>query len=139
MARERGVDVLAKIIENMSNARTVSSVYSFAGGFLSFFSYALAVPIPSLAPTIVPVTAAFGLGAGAQIATYSALVAGSYFATISPMSFAGACVIGHWSTLESPTEARRSRVFTIQLLFSVGALIVVSLFIMTGVLSLFVR
>jgi di/tricarboxylate transporter len=133
-----GVDVLANIIENMSNAATVSSVYSFVGGFLSFFSYALAVPIPSLAPTIIPVTEAFGLGAGAQLATYSALVAGAFIATISPMSFSGACVIGHWSTLEAPNEARRSRMFTIQLLFAVGSLVVASLFIMTGVLNLFV-
>jgi di/tricarboxylate transporter len=133
-----GVDVLANIIENMSNAMTVSSVYSFAGGFLSFFSYALAVPIPSLAPTIVPVTEAFGLGIGAQLATYSALVAGSFVATLSPMSFSGACVIGQWSTLETPNETRRSRTFTTQLLFTVGTLVVISLFIMTGVLYLFV-
>jgi nitrate reductase gamma subunit len=133
-----GVDVLSNIIKGISNSTTVASVYSFLGGFLSFFSYALAVPIPSLAPTIIPVTEAFGFGAGPQLATYSALVAGAFIATISPMSFSGACVIGHWSNFESPTEVKRSRTFTLQLLFSVGGLILFSLVVMTGVLNLFV-
>lgn len=133
-----GVSVLADAIKSVSSAVTVSPIYCFTGGFLSFFSYALAVPIPSLTPTIQPVLEAFGLGAGAQLATYSALVGGSFIATISPMSFAGACVIGHWSTLVNPDEATRSKVFAKQLVLSVGCLLIVSLFFMTGILNLFV-
>ncbi|MBR2801175.1 MAG: hypothetical protein IKE21_01115 [Erysipelotrichaceae bacterium] len=130
-----GVDVLAQAIESVSNPLTVSSVYSFTGGFLSFFSYALAVPIPSLTPTIVPVLESMDLGAGAQLATYSALIAGSFIATISPMSFAGACVIGHWSTLTNADESVRSKTFTKQLIISVICLAVVSIFFMTGILT----
>lgn len=132
-----GVDVLATAIESVSNTVTVAPIYCFTGGFLSFFSYALAVPIPSLAPTIVPVLESFGLGAGAQLATYSALIAGAFVATISPMSFSGACVMGHWSTLVNPDEATRSKAFTKQLLIAVGVVAVASLVVMTGVLQLF--
>jgi di/tricarboxylate transporter len=131
-----GVDILAQAIEKMSNAVTVAPIYSFTGGFLSFFSYALAVPIPSLAPTIIPVIESVG-GSGSALATYSALIAGAFVATISPMSFSGACVLGHWATLETPDESTRSRVFTIQLLLAIGILIIASLFIMTGALNLF--
>jgi di/tricarboxylate transporter len=134
-----GVDVLAQAIERVSNAVTVSPIYCFAGGFLSFFSYALAVPIPSLAPTIIPVMESLGIsGTGPALATYSALIAGAFIATMSPMSFSGACVLGHWSTLEAPDEATRSRAFTTQLLISIGCLVVASLFSLTGVLNLFV-
>lgn len=96
-----GVSVLADAIKSVSSAVTVSPIYCFTGGFLSFFSYALALAVPP-----------------------------------SRLS------IRQFSRYWKPLVLVQVRSLPLTLLWSaalsVGCLLIVSLFFMTGILNLFV-
>ena len=134
-----GVDVLSKVILTLTSKITVTPIYHFVAGFLSWFTYALSVPIPTLTPTVHAVMEGLGLGMVREIETVTAIQAGAYLATISPLSLAGASVLSAYTTIKKSDEKETSQAFNKMLLIAVVTTIVVSILIGFGFNRLFIK
>ena len=134
-----GVDVLSKVILTLTSKITVTPIYHFVAGFLSWFTYALSVPIPTLTPTVHAVMEGLGLGMVREIETVTAIQAGAYLATISPLSLAGASVLSAYTTIKKSDEKETSQAFNKMLVIAVVTTIVVSILIGFGFNRLFIK
>ena len=134
-----GVDVMSNAFQTLSNAVTVTPIYHFVAGFLSWFTYALSVPIPTLTPTVHSVMESLGLGSVREIETVCAIQAGAYVATISPLSLAGASILTAYTTLFKCDEKQTSAVFSKMLLIAVLVTLFTSVITGFGLERLFIQ
>lgn len=134
-----GVDVLSSLFQSLSNVVTVTPIYHFVAGFLSWFTYALAVPIPTLTPTVHTVIEGLGLSAVREIETVCAIQAGAYVATISPASLAGASVLTSYATLNKLDEKETAATFSKMLLIAVATSVFTSIVSGFGIMRLFIK
>ena len=133
-----GVDILSGLIRTISTKGTASGVYFLTSGFISWFSTAMAVPIPSLIPTVSSVAGSLGLGMAGEIECVSAIIGGAFLATVSPLSTTGAIMLGCYDVAMKPTIKERNRAFNLQLAVAIIVTVLGALITMTGFNRLFI-
>jgi len=111
-----GVQLIADMMKTLSNKFTVTPIYAFTGGFMSWFSYAVAVPIPGLIPTVSVVAESLGLSYAHELEIVVNIAAGAFVAMLSPFSMGGASVHGTYDMLVKPSDAERSAALRKQLI-----------------------
>lgn len=114
-----GLDLLASLFSSICNRWTAAPMLSITSSVMSFFSLAVAGPIPTLIPTIVEVNASIG-NAFLPIELISTVVNGAFSATVSPLSLGGAIILASYDQLFKPDSKEKNKVFRV--LFGVAIL-----------------
>lgn len=118
-----GMTLLANFLSSISNRWTAAPLIGMTSSIMSFFSLAMAGPVPTLMPTIESLNASIG-NIFEPIELLSTIFVNGFTAAISPLSLGGAMVLAAYVTLFKPSVEERQKVFG--LLFAVA--IVFSIF-----------
>ena len=115
---------------------TAPGVMGLTAGIMSWFSSTSGVVMPTLIPTVTDVAAQVG-GGVSTLALLSAITNTASAAGMSPISTGGSMGLAAYTQIANPTEEERSKLFIQLFAVSIGGVIVIALFGMTGVYGLF--
>ncbi len=132
-----GIDLLASGLAKLMNPVTAPGVMGVTAGIMSWFSSTSGVVMPTLIPTVTDVAAQVGGGVSA-LALISAITNTASAAGMSPISTGGSMGLAAYTQIANPTEEERSKLFIQLFAVSIGGVIVIAVFGMTGVYGLFV-
>lgn len=131
-----GIDIVTDFLVNNMNRYTAVGIMALAAGILSWFSSALAVTVPTLAPIALTISEKFN-GEVPFVALVSAIAIGAYMAAFSPMSTSGGLILSNYCILAKPNEAETNKLFIRLFLISVAAVILTSILGLLGVYNIF--
>lgn len=123
-----GLTLLDSMLSSISTKWTLAPLLGITSSIMSFFSLAIAGPIPTLIPSIDVLNLSNG-NTFMDIELISTVINGGFTAAISPLSLGGAMVLAAYGTLFKPSVEERTKVFN--KLFLVA--IVISIF--AGILA----
>jgi di/tricarboxylate transporter len=131
-----GLTLMTDLFSSMSSRWTVAPILGFTSSVMSFFSLAIAGPIPTLISTVAQVNEGIG-NVFQPIELISSIVNGGYTATISPLSMGGAMIMATYDQLFKPDVEEKNRVF--RTLFSTAVIIsiIAALLANTGIYKVF--
>ena len=131
-----GIDLLASGLAKLMSPVTAPGVMGLTAGIMSWFSSTSGVVMPTLIPTVTDVAAQVG-GGVSTLALLSAITNTASAAGMSPISTGGSMGLAAYTQIANPTEEERSKLFIQLFAVSIGGVIVIALFGMTGVYGLF--
>lgn len=131
-----GIDLLASGLARLMSPVTAPGVMGLTAGIMSWFSSTSGVVMPTLIPTVTDVAAQVG-GGVSTLALLSAITNTASAAGMSPISTGGSMGLAAYTQIANPTEEERSKLFIQLFAVSIGGVIVIALFGMTGVYGLF--
>lgn len=131
-----GLTLMANLLSSIATRWTAAPILGFTSSIMSFFSLAIAGPIPTLIPTVTQVNASIG-NVFQPIELISAIINGGFTATISPLSMGGAMILAAYDQLFKPDISKKNKVFRTLLLTAIFISIVAALFANTGVYKIF--
>ena len=130
-----GIDLLASGLAKLMSPVTAPGVMGLTAGIMSWFSSTSGVVMPTLIPTVTDVAAQ--VGGVSTLALLSAITNTASAAGMSPISTGGSMGLAAYTQIANPTEEERSKLFIQLFAVSIGGVIVIALFGMTGVYGLF--
>lgn len=131
-----GLDLLASMLGSISTEWTLAPLLGITSSVMSFFSLAIAGPIPTLIPTIETLNASIG-NTFLDIELISTVINGGFTAAISPLSMGGAMVLAAYGTLFKPSAKERTQVFNKLFLVAIVMSIIAGILANTGLYSIF--
>ena len=131
-----GIDLLASGLAKLMSPVTAPGVMGLTAGIMSWFSSTSGMVMPTLIPTVTDVAAQVG-GGVSTLALLSAITNTASAAGMSPISTGGSMGLAAYTQIANPTEEERSKLFIQLFAVSIGGVIVIALFGMTGVYGLF--
>jgi len=102
---------------------------------MSFFSLAIAGPIPTLIPSIGALNLSNG-NAFMDIELISTVINGGFTAAVSPLSLGGAMVLAAYVTLFKPSVEERTKVFNKLFLVAIVISIIAGILANIGIYSM---
>lgn len=132
-----GLDLLAELLASLASRWTVAPILGITSSVMSFFSLAMAGPVPALLPTIDSLNASIG-NPFHPVELISTIINGGFTAAVSPLSMGGAMVMAAYGTLFKPDAAERNKVFKQLMTIAVVVSIIQGLIANTGIYSLFI-
>ena len=130
-----GIDLLANALATLMTPVTAPGVMGLTAGIMSFFSSTSGVVMPTLIPTVSAVAAE--VGGVSELALISAITNTVSAAGMSPISTGGSMGLAAYSQIAKPSPEEQSKLFVRLFLVSIGGVITIALFGMTGVYDLF--
>ena len=130
-----GIDLLANALATLMTPVTAPGVMGLTAGIMSFFSSTSGVVMPTLIPTVSAVAAE--VGGVSELALISAITNTASAAGMSPISTGGSMGLAAYSQIAKPSPEEQSKLFVRLFLVSIGGVITIALFGMTGVYDLF--
>ncbi len=131
-----GIKLLAEYLATLMTQKTAPGVMGLTAGIMSFFSSTSGVVMPTLIPTVTDV--AKNVGGVSTLALISAITNTASAAGMSPISTGGSMGLAAYSQIAKPSPEEQSTLFVKLFLVSIGGVIVIALFGMTGAYDLFV-
>lgn len=125
-----GIDLLADGLASLMTPATAPGIMGVTAGIMSFFSSTSGVVMPTLIPTVSGVAAQ--VGGVSALSLISAITNTASAAGMSPISTGGSMGLAAYSQIAQPTPEEQSRLFVQLFLVSIGGVIVIALFGMTG-------
>lgn len=126
-----GIDLLSRVLSSLVGAKTASAVMAVLAGFMSWFSSASGVVMPTLIPT-VPEIAASLQGASTMSITVG-LCVGAHMAALSPLSSCGALMLSAYASSDDITAKERNRTFGQLFAMSAGGVLFSAVLALLGV------
>lgn len=126
-----GMVLLADFLASISGRWTAAPLIGLTSSFMSFFSLAMAGPVPTLVPTIDTLNSSIG-SPFMPIELISTIFNNGFTAAISPMSLGGAMVLASYVTLFKPLPEERQKIFGKLFAVAIGFSIVGALISNTG-------
>ncbi len=130
-----GIDLLADGLASLMTPATAPGIMGVTAGIMSFFSSTSGVVMPTLIPTVSGVAAQ--VGGVSALSLISAITNTASAAGMSPISTGGSMGLAAYSQIAQPTPEEQSRLFVQLFLVSIGGVIVIALFGMTGAYNWF--
>ena len=130
-----GIDLLADGLASLMTPATAPGIMGVTAGIMSFFSSTSGVVMPTLIPTVSGVAAQ--VGGVSALSLISAITNTASAAGMSPISTGGSMGLAAYSQIAQPTQEEQSRLFVQLFLVSIGGVIVIALFGMTGAYNWF--
>ncbi len=130
-----GIDLLADGLASLMTPATAPGIMGVTAGIMSFFSSTSGVVMPTLIPTVSGVAAQ--VGGVSALSLISAITHTASAAGMSPISTGGSMGLAAYSQIAQPTPEEQSRLFVQLFLVSIGGVIVIALFGMTGAYNWF--
>lgn len=127
-----GTTLLANGLTAVSNRWTAAPLLSFTSSIMSFFSLAMAGPVPTLMKTLEQVNASIGNPFEIQ-ELISAIISGGFTASISPFSLGGAMIMASYDTLFQVDGKTRTKVFNKLFIVAIVISFIVALLSNTGI------
>jgi hypothetical protein len=124
------------MLGSISTEWTLAPLLGITSSVMSFFSLAIAGPIPTLIPTIETLNASIG-NTFLDIELISTVINGGFTAAISPLSMGGAMVLAAYGTLFKPSAKERTQVFNKLFLVAIVMSIIAGILANTGLYSIF--
>ncbi len=132
-----GLTLMADLFASISTRWTAAPILGFTSSVMSFFSLAIAGPIPTLIPTINQVNASVG-NTFLPIELISTIINGGFTATVSPLSLGGAMIMASYDQLFKPSAAEKNKVFKTLFLIAIGVSLVAAIIANTGIYKVFI-
>ncbi|MFJ7973555.1 SLC13 family permease [Psychrobacillus sp. NPDC096389] len=130
-----GLTLLASLLSSISTQWTLAPLLGITSSIMSFFSLAIAGPIPTLIPTVESLNALNG-NPFMNIELISTIINGGFTAAISPLSLGGAMVLAAYGTLFKPNAEERTKVFNKLFLVAIVISIIAGILANTGIYSI---
>jgi len=130
-----GMEYLANFLASISGRWTTAPLVGLTSSFMSFFSLAMAGPVPALVPTLESLNASIG-NVFLPIELLSTVFNNGFTAAISPLSLGGAMVLTAYVTLLKPSQKERQKKFGELFAIAIGFSIVGALLSITGIYAL---
>lgn len=127
-----GLTLLSSLLSSISTEWTVAPLLGITSSIMSFFSLAIAGPIPTLIPSIQVLNFSTG-NSFMDIELISTVINGGFTAAISPLSLGGAMVLAAYGTLFKPSAEERTRVFNKLFLVAIVISIIAGILANTGI------
>ena len=131
-----GIDLLADGLASLMTPATAPGLMGLTAGIMSFFSSTSGVVMPTLIPTVSAVAAE--VGGVSELALISAITNTASAAGMSPISTGGSMGLAAYSQIAKPSPEEQSRLFVRLFLVSIGGVVTIALFALTGVYDLFI-
>ncbi|GIO19625.1 membrane protein [Oceanobacillus oncorhynchi subsp. incaldanensis] len=131
----QGLKLLASMLGSVSTEWTLAPLLGITSSVMSFFSLAIAGPIPTLIPTIESLNASVG-NTFMDIELISTVINGGFTAAISPLSMGGAMVLAAYGTLFKPSAKERTKVFNKLFFVAIMMSIIAGILANTGIYSI---
>jgi di/tricarboxylate transporter len=132
-----GVHIMANLFASISSHVTAAPILSFTSAFMSWFSFAIAVPIPSLIPTIHTIMKALGTSSPKPVEMVSAVINGGFIGALSPLSMCGGVVLAAYCEIMKPDKKERVKVFNKILFTAIGVTVLAAIVAGTGIYGIF--
>ncbi len=130
-----GMEYLANFLASISGRWTAAPLVGLTSSFMSFFSLAMAGPVPALVPTLESLNASID-NVFLSIELLSTVFNNGFTAAISPLSLGGAMVLTAYVTLLKPSQKERQKKFGELFAIAIGFSIVGALLSITGIYAL---
>ncbi|MER2076348.1 SLC13 family permease [Psychrobacillus psychrotolerans] len=127
-----GLTLLSSLLSSISTEWTVAPLLGITSSIMSFFSLAIAGPIPTLIPSIQVLNFSTG-NSFMDIELISTVINGGFTAAISPLSLGGAMVLAAYGTLFKPSAEERTKVFNKLFLVAIVISIIAGILANTGI------
>ncbi len=131
-----GLDLLVNLITSLTSRWTLAPMLGMTSSVMSFFTLAIAGPIPTLVAIVDSLNAAVG-EAFLPIELISTVINNGFTAAISPLSLGGAMVMSAYGTLYNPNAKERSRVFSQLFIAAIVVSLIASVLPNSGIYQLF--
>ena len=130
-----GMEYLANFLASISGRWTAAPLVGLTSSFMSFFSLAMAGPVPALVPTLESLNASID-NVFLSIELLSTVFNNGFTAAISPLSLGGAMVLTAYVTLLKPSQKERQKKFGELFAIAIGFSIIGALLSLTGIYAL---
>ena len=127
-----GLTLLSSMLSSISTEWTLAPLLGITSSIMSFFSLAIAGPIPTLISSIQVLNESNG-NPFMDIELISTVVSGGFTAAISPLSLGGAMVLAAYGTLFKPSVEERTKVFNKLFLVAILISVIAGLLANTGI------
>ena len=127
-----GLTLLSSMLSSISTEWTLAPLLGITSSIMSFFSLAIAGPIPTLISSIQVLNESNG-NPFMNIELISTVVSGGFTAAISPLSLGGAMVLAAYGTLFKPSVEDRTKVFNKLFLVAILISVIAGLLANTGI------
>lgn len=133
-----GLTLMADLFASIATRWTAAPILGFTSSVMSFFSLAIAGPIPTLIPTVAQVNASIG-NVFHPLELISAIINGGFTATISPLSMGGAMILAAYDQLFKPDVSEKNKVFKTLLLSAITISIIAAILANTGIYRILIN
>lgn len=131
-----GIKLLANILASMMNEHTASGLIAATAGFMSWFSSANGVVLPTLIPTTPEIIR--DVGGNIQIVEMIlGIVSAATVAGLSPLSTGGSLIMASYAEATNASSEEQQKMFLKLFLLSFFAVLIVVVFALVGGLKMF--
>jgi len=127
-----GLALMDSLLSSISTRWTLAPLLGITSSLMSFFSLAIAGPIPTLIPSIQVLNLSTG-NSFMDIELISTVINGGFTAAISPLSLGGAMVLAAYVTIVKPSVKERTKVFNKLFLVAIVISIIAGILANTGI------
>lgn len=121
-----GIALLTEQLSKVMNSTTVAPLAGVSAGLMSLVASGLGVVYPTMIPMASELVS--NVGGGNAVSVIAAIVAGGSVAGLSPMSTAGALILGTMATINvDMTKEEQNRSFLQLMIIAIGAILCVGI------------